>query len=162
MGDCAFVDEVSQGDAHLFYVRINKYLTVDERKALVLKSRRARSAFARTLSPEIRRNPREVKRRMMRQILEQGHEFGKWRDQWFPHPAPTLNEPEKLVSWMTPDDSLSLDQKADLFLRAGIARVDNIFQKTRRLINAFERPIGTSSGYNKVWHGYAPYNPDQD
>ena len=42
MGDCAFVDEVSQGDAHLFYVRINKYLTVDERKALVLKSRRAR------------------------------------------------------------------------------------------------------------------------
>ena len=97
---------------------------------------------------------------MMREILAQGHEFGKWRDQWFPHPAPTLNEPEKLVSWMTPDDSLSLDHKADLFLRPGIARVDNIFQKTRRLINAFERPIGTSSGYNKVWHGYAPYNPE--
>ena len=157
---CAFVDEVSRGDAHLFYVRINKYLSVDERKALVLKSRRAICAFAKTLAPEIRRNPQEVKRRMMRQILEQGHEFGKWRDQWFPHPAPTLNEPEKLVSWMTPDNSLSLDQKADLFLRAGIARVDNIFQKTRRLINAFERPIGTSSGYNKVWHGYAPYNPE--
>ena len=26
-------------------------------------------------------------------------------------------------------------------------------------MNALERPIGTSSGYNTVWHGYAPYNP---
>ena len=51
-------------------------------------------------------------------------------------------------------------QKADLFLRAGLARVDNVFQRTRRLINALERPIGTSSGYNTVWHGYAPYNPE--
>ena len=30
---------------------------------------------------------------------------------------------------------------------------------TRRLINAFERPLGTSSSRNKVWHGYQPYNP---
>ena len=31
--------------------------------------------------------------------------------------------------------------------------------KSRRLFNALERPIGTSSSHNKVWHGYAPYNP---
>ena len=37
--------------------------------------------------------------------------------------------------------------------------VDNVFQLTRRFMNALERPIGTSSGYNTVWHGYAPYNP---
>ena len=48
---------------------------------------------------------------------------------------------------------------ADLYLRSGIARVDNTFQKTRRLFNALERPNGTSSTHNKVWHGYAPYNP---
>jgi len=30
---------------------------------------------------------------------------------------------------------------------------------TRRLFNAFERPVGISSGHNTVWHGYAPYNP---
>ena len=28
-----------------------------------------------------------------------------------------------------------------------------------RLFNAFERPVGTSSGHNAVWHGCAPYNP---
>ena len=30
---------------------------------------------------------------------------------------------------------------------------------SRRLFNSLERPIGTSSGHNTVWHGYAPYNP---
>ena len=30
---------------------------------------------------------------------------------------------------------------------------------SRRLINAFERPLGTSSSQNTVWHGYQPYNP---
>ena len=34
-----------------------------------------------------------------------------------------------------------------------------MFLKTRRLFNALERPVGTSSGGNTVWHGYAPYNP---
>ena len=29
----------------------------------------------------------------------------------------------------------------------------------RRLFSSLERPNGTSSGYNTVWHGYAPYNP---
>lgn len=46
-----------------------------------------------------------------------------------------------------------------MFLAAGLARVDNVFQMTRRLINAFERPLGTSGSQNTVWHGYQPYNP---
>ena len=44
-------------------------------------------------------------------------------------------------------------------MRAGLGPVDNVFQLTRRFMNALERPIGTSSGYSTVWHGYAPYNP---
>ena len=46
-----------------------------------------------------------------------------------------------------------------MFLRSGLGRIDNVFLKTRRLFNALERPVGTSSGHNRVWHGYAPYNP---
>ena len=34
-----------------------------------------------------------------------------------------------------------------------------MFQKTRLLTSTLERPVGTSSTHNKVWHGYAPYNP---
>ena len=46
-----------------------------------------------------------------------------------------------------------------MFLAAGLARGDNVFQMTRRLINAFERPLGASSSQNTVWHGYQPHNP---
>lgn len=42
--------------------------------------------------------------------------------------------------------------------RAGADR-QRILMKTRRLFSALERPVGTSSGHNRVWHGYAPYNP---
>ena len=47
----------------------------------------------------------------------------------------------------------------DLFLAAGLTRIDNVFMKTRRLFSALECPAGTSSGQIRVWHGYAPYNP---
>ena len=63
------------------------------------------------------------------------------------------------MCWLTLNADLDENRKADMFLRAGLARIDNVFQKTRSLINAIERPIGNSSSYNKVWHGYAPYNP---
>ena len=60
---------------------------------------------------------------------------------------------------MTPDASISENAKVDLFLQAGLARVENVFQRTRRLIIAFEHLIGTSSSYNSVWHGNSPYDP---
>lgn len=50
------------------------------------------------------------------------------------------------------------ERKADMFLQASLTRIDNVFLIIRRLINAFEHPIKTSSGHNAVWHGYAPYN----
>lgn len=157
---CAFVDEIKRGDAQLFYVRFNKFLTVDQRKRLLAASRRRRNAFAKTLPAAIRGDSKEVARSMMLAAFRRSHTHGKWGDEWVDHPLPTMNEPEKAVSWMTPDETLGERKKADLFLRAGLARVDNVFQRTRRLINALERPIGTSSGYNTVWHGYAPYNPE--
>ena len=36
---CAFVEEIKRGDAHLFYVRFNKFLTVDQRKRILAASR---------------------------------------------------------------------------------------------------------------------------
>ena len=53
---CAFKDEVKRGDAHAFYVRYDKFKTVDEREAILAESRRKRQAFARTLPPDIRRD----------------------------------------------------------------------------------------------------------
>ena len=156
---CAFAEEVKRGDAHAFYVRYAKYRTVDERRRMLEESKLRRRAFARSLPPEVRRNRSEVARLMMKANLSSPQRHGKWRDEWFEHPLPTMNEPSKAMSWLTPHRAVDEDRKADMLLRAGLARVDNVFQMTRRLFNAFERPVGTSSGHNAVWHGYAPYNP---
>ena len=95
----------------------------------------------------------------MQAQFAEGKTYGKWCDVWYIHPLPTMNEPNKAICSLTPLKGVTDERKADLFLRAGLARIDNIFQITRRLFNAFERPVGTSSGHNTVWHGYAPYNP---
>lgn len=156
---CAFMEEVKRGDAHGFFVRYTKHLTVDERRQVKIDSRKQRDAFRRTLPEEVRRDPQALSRAMMQAQFADGTEYGKWRDIWYTHPLPTMNEPHKAVCALTPLDGVQDDRKADLFLRAGLARIDNVFQITRRLFNAFERPIGPTSGNKAVWHGYAPYNP---
>ena len=156
---CAFAEEVKRGDAHAFFVRYDKFKTVDERRRILEESRRRRRAFVRSLPPEVRRDRSEVARLMMKANLSTAQRHGRWRDEWFEHPLPTMNEPHKAMCWLTPHASVDEDRKADMLLNAGLARVDNVFQMTRRLFNAFERPVGTSSSHNAVWHGYAPYNP---
>ena len=155
----AFAEEVKRGDAHLFFVNYTKYQTIDERERILKESKKARAAFRQTLPASVRKDAKEVNRRMMMARIEERQKHGKWDDEWVMHPLPTLNEPHKAMSWLTPDPDLDERRKAELFLRSGLARIDNVFQKTRRLFNALERPVGTSSGHNKVWHGYAPYNP---
>ena len=156
---CAFLDEVKSGTAHAFYVKYTKYQTIDERREILADSRDELAAF-RAGQPdghEIDRH--EVARRMMKVRLQARTKHGKWDDEWVEHPLATLNEPHKAMSWLTPDVGLDTDRIADMFLRSGLSRIDNVFLKTRRLFNALERPVGTSSGHNTVWHGYAPYNP---
>ena len=156
---CAYEDEVKRGDAHGFFVRLSKSLTVDERHQIKIDSRKQRDAFRRTLPEELRGDAQAVSRAMMQAQFDDGTVYGKWRDVWYKHPLPTMNEPNKAVCALTPLDGVPDEHKADLFLRAGLARIDNVFQITRRFFNAFERPIGPTSGFKAMWHGYAPYNP---
>ena len=94
---------------------------------------------------------------MLERIAE-GQALGRWGDQWVEHPQPTGNEPHKAMCWLTQNETMDEDRKTDIFLRAGLARIDNVFMKSRRLFSALERPFGTSSGNHRVWNGCAPYN----
>ena len=156
---CAYAEEVRRGAAHGFFVRYSKYYTVDQRRRIMEESRRQRAAFRNTLPEEIRRDPQAVSRAMMQAQFDDGTVYGKWKDVWYDHPLPTMNEPNKAVCALTPLDGVPDERKADLFLQAGLARIDNVFQITRRLFNAFERPLGTPSAQMSMWNGYAPYNP---
>ena len=153
----AWCDEVKQGTAHGFYVRHAKYRTVTERETAKKEARMRLKVFQDSLPEEQRR---EAALLLMMRNIEAATTYGKWRDRWFPHPLPTMNEPEKAVCWLTQrDDDPDSRTVAKMAMRAGLGPVDNVFQLTRRFMNALERPIGTSSGYSTVWHGYAPYNP---
>ena len=153
----AWCDEVKQGTAHGFYVRHAKYRTVTEREAAKKEARMRLKVFQDNLQEEQRH---EAAMMMMMHNFEAATAYGKWQDRWFHHPVPTMNEPEKAVCWLTRrDDEFDSRTVAGMAMRAGLGPVDNVFQLTRRFMNALERPIGTSSGYNTVWHGYAPYNP---
>lgn len=61
--------------------------------------------------------------------------------------------------WMTPGRCPGRGRQGRHVSQGGIARVDNVFQMTRRLVNAFERLLGTSSSQNSVWHGCQSCNP---
>ena len=161
---CAFGEEVRRGDAHGFFVRYTKFQTIDERKRILRQAGRKRAAYRRHLPREVQQNRREADwaaaRMMMAERLAAGGEVqGKWNDLWIEHPHPTINEPHKAVCWMTPREGIDEDSRIDMHLHAGLARIDNVFMKARRMFSALERPVGTSSSHNRVWNGYAPYNP---
>ena len=154
---CSFIEEIKQRRAHAFYIKYDKNFTVDERRAAVAKARAKRARERDLLPPE---DQHEVDLILMkRDLAAAGQPYGQWDDKWFEHPRPSMNEPHKAMCWLTPDESLDEDTVAAMYLIGRIARVDNVFQLTRRLFNAFEKPIGTPSGQNAVWHEYQPYNP---
>lgn len=154
----AFQQEIHEGKAHGFYVRYSKYLTTPKKEELYEKAKKILSDYRDHL-PLVKRKQAELL--LMSDRIESAADIGKWKDKWVTHPIPSMNQPDKAVCWLTENSHQEYDQldKAQMYLDAGINAVDNIFQISRRLMNAFERPIGTSSGYNTVWHGYAPYNP---
>jgi hypothetical protein len=154
----AFENEIRSGNAHGFYVRSSKFLTNTDKEALYEKAQQILSDYTDSLPREKRKL---AKLHLMQDRIAAAAQIGKWKDKWVTHPIPSMNEPDKAVCWLTDRDHHAYDEmtKAQMYLDASISAVDNIFQISRRLMNAFERPIGTSSGYNTVWHGYAPYNP---
>ena len=153
---CSFIEEVKEQRAHGFYVKYDKDLTVDERRRAVAKSRARRRRERDLLLPD---EGDDIDLVLIKRSLEVARPYGKWDDLWVDHPNPIMNEPHKAMCWLTPDDSLDEDTVADMYLIGRLAGVDNVFQLTRRLFNAFERPLGTPSDQNAVWHGYSPYNP---
>ncbi len=154
----AFEQEIKERLAHGFYVRYTKFLTTPKKTDLYEKAKEAVKDYKTKIGSA---KKREAEILLMQERISKASHIGKWKDKWVTHPLPSMNEPNKAVCWLTEPESGTLpDQEiAQMYLDVGINAVDNIFQISRRLMNAFERPIGTSSGYNTVWHGYSPYNP---
>ena len=157
----AFSREVLKKTCDAFYVRINKDLTINEKRRLKAESDKEIAAlrdsapYLADLSDNALRH--EIIKDRMKSLLG----IGKWNDRWLVYPFPDMSEPEKAICWLTDlqDRSYDADHLANLYSRATLHGIDRFFMQARRRLSLLERPISTSSAEGRKWYGYGPYNP---
>lgn len=153
----AFEHRIKAREADAFYVRINKDLTVNERRRAKAK---ADATFAQQKARFSDLSDREVELKLIQERIAALAAIGKWSDRWLVHPFPSMSEPEKAVCCLTDYSDYAPEQIARLYQRASLHAIDRFFMQLRRSINLLERPIQTASAARRVWHGYSPYNPE--
>lgn len=153
----AFCDEVKARKADAFYVRINKTLTVNERRQALTISR---NEFDKAKSQRPALSDDEIKMLLIQDRLQHMSTIGKWSDRWLLHPFPSMSEPEKAICHLTDYGDYAADHLARLYSKASLHSIDRFFMQLRRRISLFERPIDTPSAQGRSWFGYSPYNPE--
>ncbi len=152
----AFAERVADRTADAFYVRINKDLTVDERKHALKNSREHFRALEQE-HPALDR--RALQLFVIKEALADMAVIGHWKDRWLTHPFPSMGEPEKAVCYLTDYNDYDDDHLAWLYNKASLRAIDAFFMQIRRRLSLLERPITTASNAHRVWHGYSAYNP---
>jgi transposase-like protein len=152
----AFVDEIRQSKCDAFYVRINKDLTVDERKKALAESRKKWNKLKKAY-PEL--TDSQLKLHIIKDQMRKMRRIGKWQDKWVIHPFPDMSEPAKAVCYLTDMGQYDEDHIAWLYKKASLHGIDRFFMQARRRISLLERPISTPSAAGRRWFGYSPYNP---
>lgn len=154
----AFKEEIAQRKAEAFYVRIEKELTVDEKRKFKAE---AKKMFETIKSSNPGLSPDAIKLEMLKNEIRSVTTLGSWKDKWVKHPLPSMSESNKAMCWLTEHSDFDLDHQAWLYNKASLHGVDSFFQKIRRRIAMFERPIHSSANNGRTWNGYAAYNPAQ-
>lgn len=152
----AFAERVTERSADAFYVRINKDMTVDERKHALKRSRERFHALEEE-RPDLDRQA--LRLLLIKEALADMSVIGHWKDRWLTHPFPSMSEPEKAVCYLTDHDDYDEDHLAWLYNKASLHAIDTFFMQVRRRLSLLERPIATASNNRRVWHGYSAYNP---
>ena len=152
----AFASDITSRRVDAFFVRLTQEVTVDRKRAALAS---AKAAFKLVHDANPGWEPHEVEREMMKTEIARSVAIGKWSDRGCLHPMPNLSEPKKAMCWLTDLGDYDEDHKAQLFLKASLAGIDNFFQRVRRSLNPLERPLLTASKNRRTWYGYSPYNP---
>jgi len=152
----AFQKEVSNRTCDAFYVRINKDLTVDEKRRVLHESRQL-FKDVQAQYPDLTEN--EVKLMLIKQRMANMQEIGKWKDRWLIHPFPNMSEPEKAICYLTNYNDYDEEHQAWLYNKASMHGIDCFFMQVRRRLSLLERPISSASSTARRWFGYSAYNP---
>ena len=152
----AFEPDIKARRADAFYVRINKEMTVNQKRASLAVAK-ARFDEARKSHPTLAEF--EVETMLIQERLRSMMELGKWKDRWLIHPLPDMGEPEKAVCYLTDYRDYDQDHLARLYGKASLHAIDRFFMQVRRRLSLLERPIQSSSARGRTWFGYSAYNP---
>lgn len=153
----AFVEEIKKGSCDAFYVRINKELTINEKRQALAESRKEWNSLKKSYPGN---RDSELKLLMIKESIKRLEAFGKWNDKWVYHPFPNMSEPEKAVCYLTDMGKYDEDHLAWLYNKASLHAIDRFFMQVRRRISLLERPISSPSSGGRRWFGYSAYNPE--
>lgn len=154
----AFADRIVERDCDVFYVRIAKDLTVDDKRRLL---RDAKAAFARAAAKHPDMTETAVKLLLLQARIAAAQDIGQWKDRWVMHPSPSMSEPEKALCYLTDFGDYDAEHLAWLYNKASLHAVDSWFNRLRRRCSMLERPIASAGNTGRVWNGYSPYRPEQ-
>jgi hypothetical protein len=154
----AYADRVKDGTLDACFIKIDKNLTVNQRKQAIAEAE-LQLAERRKLMPDLT-DTAIIRKVMLRQwITEMADKPGLRNRPWITHPFPTMGEPRKEVQFLTDDTKRPPEQIAAALGRASLRAVDRYFMQVRRKVNLLERPIHTSGSQFRAWYGYNAYSP---
>lgn len=156
-----FWQEVLEKRCDAFYVRINKDLTVDQKRRLTAKSKKELSDFRASSAAYKELTDQDLRHFVIKDHLKELVDIGDWNDRWLFYPFPDMSEPEKAICWLTDlqDRAYDDDHLAWLYSKGTLHGIDRFFMQAHRRLSLLERPISSASNEGRKWHGYSPYNP---
>jgi len=147
---------IMQSKFEAFELNIDKSLTIDQKKLVVMRAKAALNLARKRMGDHHRDDAARAL------IKHQVHEMANQppNQRWIEHPLPSLAEPKLRVLHLTPRSTSNLDQVASMVFDATLRNTDRFFMITRRRLSLLERPIKTPSSAQRSCYIYAPYNPN--
>jgi transposase-like protein len=153
----AFRDWVRKGRAEAFLVRIDKSLTVDDKKLALASREQVLAKAGKHLAMTSRWKIAHTL--MLREYEQLKKTEKKAQARWVRHPLPHMGEPEKAVCYLSDRREIPSEAVIDMMLHGSLHAVDRYFMQLRRRVSLLERPIMTPSAM-RTWHGGSAYNPE--
>jgi transposase-like protein len=163
LGGClgAFADRVAARTADVVVVDIAKNITNDDRKSRHAKARK-------WFEQEVGRFPgmsiKKARTAILQERIAAARACSDLPDRhlqpvWIDFPFPDMAEPGKRLRYVTDMSDYDDHHVANLLMKATLWPIDTVFNRIRRRIALFERPVQSVRRARRMWHIYAPYDP---
>ncbi|MGH1461765.1 MAG: hypothetical protein ACRBB6_07005 [Neptuniibacter sp.] len=152
----AFSSQINEGRCHAAFVRINKELTVDERRQLVNYLKKLVNKMLKDGTAMDEAHARQL---IVQTAIQRTYEYPGSPEQWYSVPIHRINEAKKYVALLTDAKKLTQDDIIALLMDTSLQPIDSFFEIVRRRVSMLERPVHSPSNAGRIWTGNSPYNP---